>query len=108
MVYEIVVADSAIEDAKGYAQFILEQSGGITAVDTWMTGLERLIESLAEMPTRFKTIEEGDAFMIELRQALYHSHRVIYHVDEVNRVVHVVRIYHGARKSLVSTDIPAS
>jgi len=105
LAYKVILQSTALGDAEGYAQWIKEQSG-LTPAERWLRGLEAVIGSLAEMPARFKVIDEQEEFSVELRQVLHHSHRVIYHVNEVTQSVHVLRIYHGARRPLSKGDVP--
>ena len=57
------------------------------------------------MPNRYKIIDENESFDLLLRQVTHHSHRVIYQVDETTKTVHLLRIYHGARRALRGSDI---
>jgi plasmid stabilization system protein ParE len=66
--------------------------------DAWFNGLETAILNLDEMPFRGgKTREDGS-----LRQILYgerpNRYRIIYFIDEENRLVSVLHIRHGARR----------
>ena len=105
MPYNVIIQDSATLDAGDYGGWIKQKSGA-TPADRWLTGLESLIDSLAEMPTRFRAIDEQEDFDIPLRQVPYHSHRVIYHVNEETQTVHVLRVYHSAQKALTKDDVP--
>ena len=63
----------------------------------WFNGLERAVLSLDEHPARAPHIPEGG----ELRHLLYgrrrYRYRIIYAIDEADRVVTVLHIRHGAR-----------
>ena len=63
----------------------------------WFNGLERLIASLDQFPERGGVTPENP----RLRQVLYgrrpRAYRVIYAIDDAQRVVRVVHIRHGAR-----------
>ena len=71
---------------------------------TWFNGLEKMILSLDEHPARGAVIPEDDS----LRHLLYgrrqHVYRIIYAIDEPNRVVTVLHIRHGARNALTLGD----
>jgi toxin ParE1/3/4 len=103
--YKVIVQDAAIRDAREYAAFIRKKSKDAEAARRWLDALEALIQALAEMPNRYKVIEEQEDFQIRLQQVIHFSHRVIYHVDERTQTVHVLRIYHGARRPLISDDV---
>ncbi|MEK7660616.1 MAG: type II toxin-antitoxin system RelE/ParE family toxin [Pseudomonadota bacterium] len=96
MIYEIIIQDKAVEDAQDYAVYILSESGRVAALK-WLDGLYDEIETLSQMPQRFKIIDENDSIEIELRQLLYFSHRVIYHINDESNSVHIIRVYHSAR-----------
>lgn len=96
LIYKIIIQDKASEDTQKYAAYILYESGRVAALK-WLDGLFDAIETLSQMPQRFKIIEENDSFEIELRQLLYFSHRIIYHIEDESNSVHIIRIYHSAR-----------
>lgn len=107
MAYSVIVQDTAQLDATDYAAWIIKQSGGATGpAERWLSGLENLIDTLSEMPTRFRVVDEQEDFDIPLRQVVYFSHRVIFHASEETQTVHVLRVYHGAKKALSETDVP--
>ena len=76
------------------------------AAERWYDKLVEAILSLETMPASCKIIEEQAWFAIELRQYLYHSHRIIFHLDRTARVVQVLRIYHGARDVFGPDKLP--
>jgi toxin ParE1/3/4 len=70
----------------------------------WFNGLEKAVLSLDEHPTRgAPTPEDGN-----LRHLLYgrrrHRYRIIYAIDEANRVVTVLHIRHGARDAFMPDE----
>jgi toxin ParE1/3/4 len=105
LLYKIIIQKPARQDALEYAAFILRESKSREAANRWLDQLENTIRSLTEMPMRYKAIEEQSAFNLPLRQVLHHSHRVIYHVNEVTETVHILRVYHSARRSPSPKDI---
>ena len=107
MNYKIVVQDSAIADALEYAAYILQESQSPEAAKRWLDDLEALINGLEKMPKRYGAIPEQGAFKLSLRQVNYHSHRVVYHVDDQTQTVHVLRVYPGSRRSLSPSEIPS-
>ncbi len=70
----------------------------------WFNGLEKAVLSLDEHPARGAPIPEDDS----LRQLLYgrrkHRYRIIYAIDEQNRVVTVLHIRHGARDAFIPDE----
>jgi plasmid stabilization system protein ParE len=67
----------------------------------WFNGLERAVFSLDEHPARAPVIPEDDS----LRHLLYgrkpNVYRIIYAIDEGDRVVTVLHIRHGARNAFI-------
>lgn len=100
----MIVEAPAEFDAEQYATYIINQ-GSSEGARRWLEGLELKIQDLAEMPRRFKVIPEQSWFDIELRQFLYHSHRVIFHVRDEANSVHVLRVYHGSQDVLIPSDV---
>jgi len=74
----------------------------------WFNGLERAIDTLAELPHRCPTAPEGDGKR-PLRHLLYgkkpHIYRVIYEIDEPARAVHILTIRHGAMETARMADL---
>ena len=95
----------AKQDAAQYAAFIRDKHKAPEAARRWLDGLYSAIGELAEAPSRFSVIPEADELGYPYRSIVYHSHRVIYAVDESERRVVIHRIYHGARMLLTEDDL---
>ncbi len=106
--FSVIVEAPAIRDARDYADFILTESKNPVPAAKWLSELERAVSELSELPRRFRVIEEQPSFPIELRQFIFYSHRVIYHVNDESATVHVLRIYHAHRDALhaEAVDLP--
>jgi plasmid stabilization system protein ParE len=94
MPFEIVVTERARRDIDEYAGFIASDS--VAQAARWIDDLESLILSLQEMPSRFSFIAEADKLKRAYRSVNHHSHRVIYRVDDDERIVYILRLFHGA------------
>ncbi len=70
----------------------------------WFNGLEEAILSLDEHPARGASTPEDR----NLRHLLYgrrrYRYRIIYAIDERNRIVTVLPIHHGARDAFVQEE----
>ena len=64
----------------------------------WLQGLYDKIDSLESMPERCAFARENDKFEEELRQLVFHSHRIIFTIK--GKTVYVMHIRHGARKEI--------
>jgi plasmid stabilization system protein ParE len=62
--------------------------------------------SLEQSPGRGSMVIEAALRTRDLRQIIYHSHRIVFHLDEQCEVVRVLRIYHGSRRALPQRDVP--
>ena len=98
MAYHVDITERAARDLKRLYQAI--DGGASPQVHAWFNGLERLVLSLDEHPARGAAIPEHHG----LRQLIYgrrpNAYRVIYKVDETDRVVTIVHIRHGRRDAI--------
>ena len=103
MAFSVEITDPARDDIDDAVAFIAQKSQ--PAARKWKTELQALILSLQKMPGRFAVIHEATELGMPYRSAPHHSHRVIFRIDEQKSTVYVVRVYHGARRSLSHNDI---
>jgi plasmid stabilization system protein ParE len=61
----------------------------------WVNGLESAIASLRRLPRRCPRAPESEAFLLEIRQLIYKSHRVLFTIEA--RSVVVLHVRHAAR-----------
>ncbi len=100
MAHRVITLPQAEADAVEYAEYIAQDSR--EAAYKWLVGLEEAIESLSDMPERCAVIPEHGMFTRIFRHLHYHSHRIVFFIEEV---VVVARIYHGARDELRPDDL---
>jgi plasmid stabilization system protein ParE len=95
-VFEVIFHPGARDEAAEAASYIAEHAGAAQA-SAWLDELERTVHSLGEYPRRFALAREASSFPGEdLRQALVHSHRIIFTIR--GSTVHVLHIRHAARR----------
>ena len=103
MTYRINIAPRAQRDI----QEIHDRIGCVEAMPdravAWVDGLFEILASLSEFPRRCRRAPESVWVDGELRQLLYHSHRVLFTIE--NDVVNIVHIRHGAMLPLVPPAI---
>jgi plasmid stabilization system protein ParE len=104
LAYRVEISDTALIDAEEYVQFIRARNEPVAA-ERWFRGLISAIFSLEELPLRCPLIPEAAEFPVDLRHLIFHSHRIIFKVDEHLMLVTVVRVYHGARERIHPDDI---
>ena len=93
-------AERDLEDA-----YLWVRDDASTAVATeWRLGLYKKIESLETFSRRFGYAFEHFYSPIELRQAIYFSHRIIYTIEDDSTVL-VLHIRHAARRPISKRDI---
>jgi toxin ParE1/3/4 len=103
MTYRVDLTDRAVRDLRRL--YLTINAADSMQASAWFNGLERAVLSLDEQPARCPaTPEDGD-----LRHLLYgrrrHRYRIIYMIDDGNRVVTVLHIRHGARDAFLP-DVP--
>lgn len=103
MAFKVQIVGAAEQDIAEATAFIYDDSPAIA--DKWLSGLLSAILALSEMPLRFALIPESKELKRPLRGFPYHSHRVVYEVDETTQSVLILRVYHSARAPLRLEDI---
>ncbi len=104
MKYTVRVTVSAQKDADAAYLWLAERT--IHAV-RWLDGLEKAIEDLSDLPTRWPLARESREFDEPVRQLLYGKSPHVYRVLFVVRadVVHVLHVRHGARQAMKGSEV---
>ena len=105
MAFQVEITDVALGEAEDYVRFIRDNRKEPLAAEKWFRGLLTAIYSLEDLPNRNPVLPEQSEFTLELRHLIYHSHRIIYHVNSDEKIVIIYRIYHGYQKPLRATDL---
>jgi len=100
--YVVVFDPHAREEALEAAGYIARFSTPNAA--KWFAGLEKAIESLSTMPARCGQARESETLGLDLRQFIYHSHRIIFRIEEESGVVRVLHVRHAARQAIGETE----
>ncbi len=103
MAYKILITPSAESDLEEYASWIFQDSP--MNARKWLAEAWELIFSLSEMPERFPVAPESPISGSEIRSVPHYSHRVIYRIQAEEETVEILRIWHGARRPVDSSDI---
>src|SRR5271156_5313130 len=97
MAYRVDLTERAVRNLRRVYRTINAEDS-VRARD-WFNGLEKAVFSLDEHPARAPVIPEDDS----LRHLLYgrkpNVYRIIYAINQRDRVVTVLHIRHGARKA---------
>ena len=79
------------------------------AAARWFNGLEKAVGTLENLPRRCPAAPESRKTGRQLRHLLYgrkpHVYRVIFEIDETQKVVRVLTIRHGARQEFNPADL---
>ena len=107
MAYAVKLADLARNEAQEYLAFIRSRSNDPIAAEDWWAGLLQGLNSLRTLPTRCPTLPTAAPRSTSSgkpirRQLLYHSHRIVFRIDEDTQTVLVLRIYHNSRRPLLA------
>jgi len=105
MAFSIRITKLALEDISESVMFYSDNDGNAVA-NRWLLGLDQKILDLEVMPRRCPFAPENEDLDFEARQFHHFSHRVIFTIEgeESSGVVHILRVYHGARRPLTPRD----
>ncbi len=95
MRFRVRTSQRAQADIEDIYCWIAEHEGDPQGALRWVEGLESAIDSLREFPSRCALAPEAGFFEREVRQLLYHSHRVLFAIDADEVLVFHIR--HGSR-----------
>lgn len=102
MAYKVVSTKPAESDVEEIFNYIAQDSP--EAALKWWFGFWEKIKRLGDLPFRFALIPEIESAGHPYRSCVYHSHRIIYRIDETNKTVYILRVYHSAREPLTQDD----
>jgi plasmid stabilization system protein ParE len=76
----------------------------------WLRALYRQIDTLERFPRRCPLARECEYVEEELRQLLFHSHRIVSKVDSPHKTVYVLHVRHAKQQTIGSrpTKMPMS
>ena len=107
MAYRVSLTAPAEDDA--YAAFERIREASPAHAERWLTRLFETILSLDEMPARCPVIPEAQELGFTAHHLLFGKghgvYRIIFHIQEAEQHVRVLRIWHGFRDALTATDV---
>lgn len=103
MTYEIVLSRSAKAELHEFLASLALES--IEAPKKWVDEFDLVLEHISDNPYGFSLIPEFFAIRKRWRSANVYSHRLIFSVNDEQRIVTILRIYHGARRPLRRSDV---
>jgi plasmid stabilization system protein ParE len=103
MMHRVIVTQTAAADIAEQVAYISDDS--FTAAAKWYDGCLDAFQSLRSMPQRCRLAAEAETFEREIRQLIYHSHRILFEV--LGETVYVLHVRHGARQPVTpNSDAP--
>jgi toxin ParE1/3/4 len=107
MAYAIELTRRAERDLDDLYKFISRDRSAVA--HRWFNGLERAILGLERFPRRCQRAPESRKARRPLRHLLYGTkpdiYRVLYAIDDTNKLVRVLTIRHGARDTLIAREM---
>lgn len=103
MAFRIELAGLAEQDLFEAIEYIAQDSP--SRAHKWYHDLLFQLDGLRQTPQQYPLIKEAQKLGRALRSIHFHSHRVIYEVQDSKETVFVVRIYHTSRRQLTKKDI---
>lgn len=87
--YTVVIRPRAIAELR--EAFAYTQSSSPQNAVAWLKGIWKAIDSLETMPERRPFARERPQLGADIRQFVYHSHRILYTVEKKTVVIHHIR-----------------
>lgn len=98
----MIVTPEAEEGIISAFEYINERSPENAA--KWLRSLYREINTLETSPERCSLARENEYFDGKLRQLLFKSHRIIFRVEQAEKLVRVLYVRHGRQKTVGERD----
>jgi plasmid stabilization system protein ParE len=95
--YQVIVTPEAEEGIVSAFEYINERSPENAA--KWLRGLYLEINTLETVPERCSLARENEYFEGTLRQLLFKSHRIIFRVEQAEKIVRVLYVRHGKQRT---------
>lgn len=103
MAYRVKITSPAEHDIDEIVAYIFSRSPQNAA--EWVNGIFEKIFSLEQMPARCPVAPESEKIGRKLRSLLYQSHRIIFDIDEEQRLVRILRVWHSAQDEIKGSDL---
>jgi len=105
--YEVVLTPDAETGMISAFDYIYEASP--TNAEKWLKRLYARIYSLENFPARCARAREQEYFKVELRQLIFKSHRIVFHIDEKEKTVWILYVIHGKQHTIgAPTELEAA
>jgi plasmid stabilization system protein ParE len=106
MVYRVELTERGVRDLDLLYQYILEDVSPLGA--RWFKGLEKAIRSLehfpAAVPSPWKAEKSGTRFVSFFYGTKLNAYRILFGIDEGEKVVRVITIRHGRMNEFTASE----
>jgi plasmid stabilization system protein ParE len=100
--YEVIVTPEAEDGIVSAFGYIHERSPENAA--KWLRGRYREIDTLETSPERCSVARENEYLEGTLRQLLFKSHRIIFRVEQAEKIVRILYVLQGRQKAIGEQD----
>lgn len=97
MIYDIQISNQAETDLRNIFEYIAFELQSVQNAIAQLTRLEESINSLNQMPNRYRTYDKEPGLSRGLRLMPVDNYIVFYVVDYDTNVVNIVRVMYGGR-----------
>jgi len=108
--YQVRTLRRAKHEFSAIARWYFERSSDNAVAETWLHGVQDLVDSLADNPHRGALARESESFEEAIYELNYGSgrrktHRILFRIIEDENLVEVVGVRHTAQRDLTPDDI---
>lgn len=96
--YEVLLTPAAHIQALAAAEYIARASP--RNAERWYEGLQKAVLSLELLPHRCGAARETEFCDEDLGQFIYKSHRVIFRIEERQKIVRILHVRHAAQRAI--------
>lgn len=99
MIYRVTYSPTFLEDVRDQVAYLRVEGVSQEIIDRWFGRLFVAVDSLADLPRRHPVDElQSELVGSEIRRLVFaERYLVLYRVDEVQQVVRIDALTHGAR-----------
>ena len=95
--YRVVVTRQAQADIRGAFQYIHKRAP--LNAERWLWRLYSQLDTLEQFPERCAYARERLYLDEDLRQLIFHSHRIVFQVDKPSLAVYVLYVRHARQRA---------
>lgn len=98
MTYRVIIADEVFDRVREFSHYVAVEQQSPQNAETWLAKVFAEINSLCKMPNRYPIAPEDAQSHLTIRMMRVDRCLFLYHVDEENNVVSIVKFRHGSEQ----------